>query len=69
MFGERPLRTLARWPLCYDASLLANDMQRQVFLALISMTSLALAEPLRSSVSWIGNSFPGGDQGWVPQDV
>lgn len=26
-------------------------------------------EPLDYSVSWIGNTFSGGDAGWVPQDV
>ncbi|HEX8911061.1 MAG TPA: hypothetical protein VF796_01795 [Humisphaera sp.] len=25
--------------------------------------------PLSYSVSWVGNTFPGGDAGWVPQDV
>ena len=30
---------------------------------------LATATPLTYSVSWIGNTFSGGDAGWVPQDV
>lgn len=44
-------------------------MQRLILFALVSMVPLAVAEPLRYSVSWIGNSFPGGNNGWVPQDV
>jgi hypothetical protein len=39
------------------------------FLGLLLLTRVILAEPLDYSVSWIGNSFSGGDAGWVPQDV
>ncbi len=45
---------------------------RNEFIALLVVSALATdlhSEALEAEVSWIGNSFSGGDAGWVPQDV
>jgi hypothetical protein len=42
---------------------------RFLLLTLLGLSLSVRAAPLPCLVSWIGNSFPGGDQGWVPQDV
>ena len=41
----------------------------KTLLFVVILTSPAKAAPLDAEVSWIGNTFPGGDSGWVPQDV
>lgn len=44
-------------------------MLRRFFVLSLFLASSLYAERLPCQVSWIGNTFPGGDLGWVPQDV